>query len=153
MNMNMKKIFKQENILMLIVISLMIILTVRVILQKPTEGFQQNSDLLNSFVETDKLCRALELNDEIKNERSRLGKNKIYLAKLEEQEVEISRLTKLINDLEKQNLDRQKTDEIYTLSKYQKQKEEEAKVKDLVEQRLDSQKKLDLNINLTPYRK
>ena len=153
MNMNMKKIFKQENILMLIVISLMIILIIRVILQKPTEGFQQNSDLLNSFVETDKLCRALELNDEIKNERSRLGKNKIYLAKLEEQEVEISRLTKLINDLEKQNLDRQKTDEIYTLSKYQKQKEEEAKVKDLVEQRLDSQKKLDLNINLTPYRK
>ena len=145
-NMNM------NNILSLIAIILSIIIVFRLCSKKVKEGFQE-SDLLNSFVETDKLCRALELNDEIKNERARLEKNKIYLAKLEEQEAEISRLTKLINDLEKQSHDRQQKDEIYNLSRYQKQKEQEAKLTDLVEDRLRNQKKLDLTVNLSPYKK
>lgn len=146
--------FNNEMLIPLIAIILSIILIYRLInLKKDNGEGYQNYDIYNSFIETDKLCRALELNDEVKNEREKLEKNKIYLAKLEEQEAEISRLTKLINDLEKQHTDRQKKDEVYTLTKYQQQKEEEAKIKDLVQQRLDNQKKLDLNINLSPYRK
>ena len=63
---------------------------------------------------------------------------------------EINKLTIIIKKLQEQRDKRLKTNDSVNLAKYKKQKEMEAKVIDLVNDRLENQKKLDIRVNLKP---
>lgn len=117
------------------------------------EGFSNNTDssvLLENLQKTDKLCRALEYQDQIRNEKNKLERNKQYLIKLKSQEEEIVKLEKLIRDLKTARKSRQDTKDLYNLARFEKQAGEEARVTDLVQNRLDNQKKMSVNLNIIP---
>lgn len=120
------------------------------------ENFQSdtsaNGQLLKSFTDTEKLCEALEYQENIKSEKLKIEKNKIYMLKLLEQEQEINNLINVINKLKASRDKRTKADEILKLSMYEQQKQDEAQVQDLVEDRLKNQQKLSVNVNMQPYR-
>ena len=120
------------------------------------ENFQNaknDSKLLQSFTDTEKLCEALEYQENIKTEKLKIEKNKVYMLKLMEQEQEINSLVNMINKLKVARDKREKSDEILKLSMYETQKNDEAKTIDLVQNRLDNQQNLAVNLNLQPYKR
>lgn len=114
------------------------------------EGFSSDDRLINSFNNVNKLCEAIEYQEKIKNEKEKLEKNKIYMNKLLEQEQEINKLTTIIKELQKQRQKRVKMSDVQNMAMYKKQKEMEAKVTDLVNNRLENQKKMEVRVNLKP---
>ena len=114
------------------------------------EGFTSDASLINSFNNIEKLCEAIEYQEKIKTESNKVEKHKIYMNKLLEQEEQIKKLGLIIDKLQKQRATREQTNDTMNLAKYQKQKELEAKVIDLVNDRLDNQKSLDVRVNLRP---
>ena len=70
--------------------------------------------------------------------------------KLLEQEQEINKLTTIIKELQKQRQERVKGSDVQNMAMYKKQKEMEAKVIDLVNNRLENQKKMEVRVNLKP---
>jgi hypothetical protein len=114
------------------------------------EGFTSDASLINSFNNIEKLCEAIEYQEKIKTESNKVEKHKIYMTKLLEQEEQIKKLGLIIDKLQKQRATREQTNDTMNLAKYQKQKELEAKVIDLVNDRLDNQKSLDVRVNLRP---
>lgn len=114
------------------------------------EGFASDDRLINSFNSVNKLCEAIEYQEKLKNEREKLEKNKIYMNKLLEQEQEINKLTEIIKSLQKQREERVKRGDIHNMAMYKKQKEMEAKVTDLVNNRLENQKKMEVRVNMKP---
>jgi hypothetical protein len=70
--------------------------------------------------------------------------------KLLEQEQEINKLTEIIKSLQKQKEERVKRGDIQNMAMYKKQKEMEAKVTDLVNNRLENQKKMEVRVNMKP---
>ena len=114
------------------------------------EGFTSDASLINSFNNIEKLCEAIEYQEKIKTESNKVEKHKIYMTKLLEQEEQIKKLGLIIDKLQKQRETREQTNDTMNLAKYQKQKELEAKVIDLVNDRLDNQKSLDVRVNLRP---
>lgn len=114
------------------------------------EGFASDDRLINSFNSVNKLCEAIEYQEKLKNEREKLEKNKIYMNKLLEQEQEINKLTEIIKSLQKQKEERVKRGDIQNMAMYKKQKEMEAKVTDLVNNRLENQKKMEVRVNMKP---
>ena len=117
------------------------------------EGFASDNRLINSFNSVNKLCEAIEYQEKLKNEREKLEKNKIYMNKLLEQEQEINKLTTIIKELQKQREERVKRGDIQNMAMYKKQKEMEAKVTDLVNNRLENQKKMEVRVNMKPSAK
>lgn len=114
------------------------------------EGFTSDSSLINSFNNIEKLCEAIEYQEKIKTESNKVEKHKLYMNKLLEQEEQIKKLGLIIDKLQKQRATREQSNDTMNLAKYQKQKELEAKVIDLVNDRLDNQKSLDVRVNLRP---
>ena len=110
-----------------------------------------DSRLLSSFSDTEKLCEALEYQENIKAEKLKIEKNKVYMLKLLEQEKEINDLIGLINKLKDAKDKRTEKDDVLKLALYEQQKQDEAKVTDLAQDRLNNQKNLELNLNLQPY--
>jgi hypothetical protein len=106
-----------------------------------------NHDILNNIQTTQNLCKILEYQDQISNEKIKLERNKQYLLKLQQQTDEIDQLESQIANLQNARDDRIKSTDTLNLVRYQKQKGEEAKVADLIKQRLESQEKLSLNVN------
>jgi hypothetical protein len=103
---------------------------------------------MTNLQNTEKLCRTLEYQDLIRSEKNKLERNKQYLIKLKTQEEEIIKLEKLIKDLKDNRNARQDVKDLYNMAKYEKQAGEESKVTELVQDRLENQKKLSVNLNL-----
>lgn len=114
------------------------------------EGFTSDASLINSFNNIEKLCEAIEYQEKIKTETNKVEKHKIYMNRLLEQEEQIKKLGLIIEKLQSQRDARKQTNDAMNLAKYQNQKELEAKVIDLVNDRLDNQKSLDVKVNLRP---
>jgi len=119
------------------------------------EGFSspntvETDQLMTNLQNTDKLCRALEYQDLIRNEKNKLERNKQYLIKLKDQEDEIIKLEKLIKNLKENRKSRQDAKDLYNLARYEKQAGEEAKTIELAKSRLENQKKMNVNLNFMP---
>lgn len=107
-----------------------------------------NSDILNNIKTTQNLCKILETQDQISNQKIMMERNKQYLLKLKEQNDEIDSLETKIKSLKDAMDARIKTNDSLNLARYQKQMGEEAKAADLIKQRLANQEVVAVNLNL-----
>ena len=109
------------------------------------------NDLLEKQSKTQSICDNLEFQDKVKSEKVRLERNKQYLLKLKDQQDKIDELNNVIQDLETKRSARAVTADQARLLQYQNQKGNVSTVIDLANQRLASQDKnklyMDLKLN------
>ena len=108
-------------------------------------------NLLEQQNKTQQICDNLEYQDKIKSEKIRLERNKQYLLKLKNQHEQIDELNNVIQDLEDKREHRSNTADKIRVLQYQKQKGDASTIRDLANQRLESQDKnklfMDVNLN------
>ncbi len=131
--------------------------TVNLIMNKNNSLETNICPSINELVEkqnkTQEICDNLEYQDKIKSEKIRLERNKQYLLKLKTQQEQISDLNKVIHELEDKREARSTTADQIRVLQYQKQKGDASTIRDLANQRLESQDNnklfMDLNLNYT----
>jgi hypothetical protein len=108
------------------------------------------NDLLEKQSKTQSICDNLEFQDKVKSEKMRLERNKQYLLKLKDQQEKIDQLNDVIQELENKRAARADTTDQARLLQYQNQKSSVSTIRDLANQRLESQdkNKLYMNMNL-----
>jgi hypothetical protein len=96
------------------------------------------------------ICDNIEYQDKIKSEKLRLERNKQYLLKLKDQQEQIDKLNNLITYLDTKRLQRNKTADYSRVMQYQQQKSTSNSVRDIANQRLESQdnNRLFMNVNI-----
>jgi len=108
-------------------------------------------NLIEKQTKTQQICDNLEYQDKIKSEKLRLERNKQYLIKLKNQQEQIDDLNKVIQELENKRQARANIADQTRVLQYQKQKGDASTIRDLANQRIESQDKnklfMDLNIN------
>jgi len=108
-------------------------------------------NLIEKQTKTQQICDTLEYQDKVKSEKIRLERNKQYLLKLKNQQEQIDELNKVIQDIENKRETRDTTADKIRILQYQKQKGDASTIRDLANQRLESQDNnklfLDLNLN------
>ena len=111
------------------------------------------NELVNTQTKTQQICDNLEYQDKVKSEKLRLERNKQYLLKLKDQQEQIDQLNTAIQTLEDSRQARALTSDKVRVLQYQKQKAEANSVRDLANQRLESQANnqlyMDVNFNTT----
>jgi len=111
------------------------------------------NELVDKQNKTQEICDNLEYQDKIKSEKIRLERNKQYLLKLKNQQEQISDLNKVIHELEDKREARATTADQIRVLQYQKQKGDASTIRDLANQRIESQDNnklfMDLNLNYT----
>ena len=111
------------------------------------------NDLLEKQSKTQSICDNLEFQDKVKSEKRRLERNKQYLLKLKDQQEKIDQLNDVIQELENKRASRAELTDKTKLLQYQNQKGSVSTIRDLANQRLESQDKnklyMDLNMNYT----
>ena len=111
------------------------------------------NDLLEKQTKTQAICDNLEYQDKVKSEKMRLERNKQYLLKLKNQQEKIDQLNDVIQDLENKRAARATSADQTKLLQYQNQKDSVSTIRDLANQRLESQDKnklyMDLKLNYT----
>jgi len=107
-------------------------------------------NLVEKQTKTQQICDNLEYQDKVKSEKIRLERNKQYLLKLKNQQEQIDELNKVIQDIETKRETRDTTADKIRILQYQKQKGDASTIRDLANQRLESQdnNKLFLDVNL-----
>jgi hypothetical protein len=108
------------------------------------------SELVEKQVQAQQLCDAIEYQDKIKSEKIRMDKNKQYLIKLKAQQDQIDQLNGAISQLQSKRTTRDQSNDMARVVRYQNQKGAASTVRDLANQRLQSQdaNSLYLNVNL-----
>jgi hypothetical protein len=130
--------------------------TINALLSASTNG--QNLDICPSVDtlvtkqnQAQQICDNLEYQDKVKSEKLRLERNKQYLLKLQQQQQQIDQLNEVIQTLDSKRHGREQTSDIARVLQYQQQKGTASSVRDLANQRLQSQANnqlyLDVNIN------
>ena len=108
-------------------------------------------DLVAKQNQTQSVCDNLEYQDKIKAEKIRLEKNKQYLLKLQQQQKQIDQLNNVIQTLDTKRQTRSTTNDQARVLQYQQQRGTASTVRDLANQRLQSQAAnqlyMDVNIN------
>jgi len=109
------------------------------------------NDLVDTQTKTQKICDNLEFQDKVKSEKLRLERNKQYLLKLKDQQEQVDQLNMVIQDLETKRQARATISDQARLLQYQKQKGDASTVRDLANQRLESQanNQLYMDLNIT----
>lgn len=111
------------------------------------------NELVDKQNKTQQICDNIEFQDKTKSEKLRLERNKQYLLKLQNQQDQIDQLNNVIQTLETQRENRATTSDKARVLQYQKQQGESSTVRDLVNQRLESQAHnqlyLDVKLNNT----
>jgi hypothetical protein len=109
--------------------------------------------LIEKQTKTQQICDNLEYQDKVKSEKIRLERNKQYLLKLKNQQEQIDELNNVIQDLETKRTTKDTTADQIRVLQYQKQKSDASTIRDLANQRLESQDKnklfMDVNLNYT----
>lgn len=107
--------------------------------------------IIEKQVQAQQLCDALEYQDKIKAEQIRLDKNKQYLTKLKSQQEQIDQLNNAISQLQNKRIARDQNNDIARVMRYKNQKESATTIRDLANQRLQSQdtNNLHLNVNIS----
>ena len=111
------------------------------------------NELVNTQTKTQEICDSLEYQDKVKSEKLRLERNKQYLIKLKDQQDQIEQLNLAIQSLEDARETRSVTSDQLRVLQYQKQKSDASTIRDLANQRLESQDNnklyMDVNVNAT----
>ena len=97
------------------------------------------SDLVNTQTQTQQICDTLEFQDKVKSEKIRLERNKQYLLKLQNQQEQIDQLNSVIHDLDNKRQERAQISDQARVLRYQNQKVDASTIRDLANQRLESQ--------------
>ena len=97
------------------------------------------NDLVNTQTQTQQICDNLEYQDKVKSEKIRLERNKQYLLKLQNQQEQIDQLNSVIQELDSKRQARAQISDQARVLQYQKQKEDASTIRDLANQRLESQ--------------
>jgi hypothetical protein len=109
------------------------------------------NELVNTQTKTQQICDNLEYQDKVKSEKLRLERNKQYLLKLKDQQDQIDQLNTAIQTLEDSRQARANTSDQVRVLQYQKQKADASSVRDLANQRLESQENnqlyMDVSVN------
>lgn len=108
-------------------------------------------ELVSKQNQTQAVCDNLEYQDKIKAEKIRLEKNKQYLLKLQQQQQQIDQLNTVIQTLDSKRQARAAANDQARVLQYQQQRATASTVRDLANQRLQSQAAnqlyMDVNIN------
>jgi hypothetical protein len=108
-------------------------------------------DLVAKQNQTQAVCDNLEYQDKIKAEKIRLEKNKQYLLKLQQQQQQIDQLNTVIQTLDGKRQARSTANDQARVLQYQQQRGTASTIRDLANQRLQSQAAnqlyMDVNIN------
>jgi hypothetical protein len=108
-------------------------------------------DLVVKQNQAQQICDNLEYQDRVKSEKLRLERNKQYLLKLQQQQQQIDQLNQVIETLDKTRTQRAQTADVARILQFQNQKGISSTVRDLANQRLETQNNnqlyLDVNIN------
>lgn len=108
-------------------------------------------DLVAKQNQTQAVCDNLEYQDKIKAEKIRLEKNKQYLLKLQQQQTQIDQLNTVIQTLDTKRQTRATANDQARVLQYQQQRGTASTIRDLANQRLQSQAAnqlyMDVNIN------
>jgi len=111
------------------------------------------NELVDKQTKTQQICDNLEYQDKIKSEKLRLERNKQYLLKLQEQQNQVDQLNTVIQDLESKRKARATSGDQVRVLQYQNQKADASTIRDLANQRLQSQDNnklfMDVKINTT----
>jgi len=111
------------------------------------------NELADTQSKTQQICDNLEYQDKVKSEKLRLERNKQYLLKLQDQQNQVDQLNMAIQELENSRQARAQTMDQVRVLQYQNQKAGASSVRDLANQRLQSQDNnqlyMDININGT----
>jgi hypothetical protein len=109
------------------------------------------NELVDKQNKTQQICDNLEYQDKTKSEKLRLERNKQYLLKLKNQQEQIDQLNNVIQSLETQRENRAATSDKVRVLQYQKQAGDASTIRDLANQRLESQANnklfLDVKVN------
>ena len=130
--------------------------TINALLSAASQG--QNLDicpsvdnLVSKQNQAQQICDNLEYQDKVKSEKLRLERNKQYLLKLKQQQQQIDQLNQVIQTLDGKRQNRSQTADVARVLQFQHQKEIASTIRDLANQRLESQDNnklyLDVNIN------
>ena len=103
---------------------------------------------LQSSVDIQKACTALENQEKINLEETKLQQFKIYNLKLQKQKEEFERLNAIVNNLREKRAGQMKKQDMLNVAKYQGLRGEEIKLKDTINERLKNQNNFDINLNL-----
>ena len=108
-------------------------------------------DLISKQNQAQAICDNLEYQDRVKSEKVRLEKNKQYLLKLQQQQEQIDQLNTVIQTLDNKRQERGRIMDMSRLLQYQQQRETASSIRDIANQRLQSQDTnqlhMDVNIN------
>jgi hypothetical protein len=111
------------------------------------------NDLVDTQTRTQQICDTLEYQDKVKSEKIRLERNKQYLLKLKNQQQQIDQLNSVIEDLDSKRQARAEIADQARVLQYQNQKASASTIRDLANQRLESQANnqlyMDFKINTT----
>jgi len=97
------------------------------------------NELVDTQTKTQQICDNLEYQDKVKSEKIRLERNKQYLLKLKEQQEQVDQLNMVIQDLETKRAARAAVNDQARVLQYQNQKASASTIRDLANQRLESQ--------------
>ena len=97
------------------------------------------NELVDTQTKTQQICDNMEYQDKVKTEKLRLERNKQYLLKLKDQQDQIDQLNNAIQDLENKRQSRANISDQVRVLQYQKQKGDSSTIRDLANQRLESQ--------------
>ena len=156
-----KYISEKTLIYICIIIIVLIIFRILYIKINDTEGFTLTTatgnicPAINVIVDTQikaqEICDNLEYQDKVKTEKLRLERNKQYLLKLNDQQKQIDQLNTVIQSLEDKRQARANISDQVRVLQYQKQKGDASTIRDLANQRLESQanNQLYMDLNFT----
>jgi len=117
-------------------------------LNKDKDSCPSVNELLNKQNTAQQLCDALEYQENIRNNKVKLEKNRLYLGKIRDQKDQIKQLEEVVSELQVIKEARDSSEDMSKLAQYEYQKSVEAKLSDLAQKRLQHQKKMKLNVNL-----
>ena len=103
---------------------------------------------LQSSIDIQKACAALENQEKINLEETKLQQFKIYNLKLQKQKQEFERLNAVINNLREKRERQMKKQDMMNVAKYHGLRGQESVVRDTINERLKDQTKFDINLNL-----
>ena len=111
------------------------------------------NDLVDTQTRTQQICDTLEYQDKVKSEKIRLERNNQYLLKLKNQQQQIDQLNSVIEELDSKRQERAEIADQARVLQYQNQKASASTIRDLANQRLESQANnqmyMDFKINTT----
>ena len=111
-------------------------------------GYGSVSDLLGKQSEIQQLCDAIDLQDKIKDNNSRIQKNRQYLMELEEHDKKIANLETIVEKMRHLRSIRQRANDHQLLQTKDEQSKIDTQLQTLIQDRKNNQKQINIRFNV-----